>query len=352
MDSRRIVEEAREHLVDAVEDGRRRGLPVEDAEREAFERFGAADIVAAHVVPRRERMMGRFAAVLETAWRRKSWILVPTVLTAVVTSVMSYYFLPTRYQSESVIRIVSPGVDTDVNTAATSPSRARFQQITQNILSRTRLERMIGEFGLYKDGRENAPLEEAVLQMRRNINVSFRNSDNEHEGDASRFSVSFMSSDPGMAQKITERLAGLIIEENLREKEVETVGTTQFIESQIADLRVRIIAYEDALEKLRAQNGRRPLSQADLLPYEVLLERYKSLLVKGEESRVAANVRRSQLGEKFVVIDPARLPERPVGPSRLGVNIAGTFTGLGLGLILCCVRGRGGLITADAGPRR
>ncbi len=72
-----IVAEAREHLVDAVEDGRRRGLSVDDAGREAFERFGAPEAVAAHVVPERNRMMNRFAAVLDTMWHRKWWILAP-----------------------------------------------------------------------------------------------------------------------------------------------------------------------------------------------------------------------------------------------------------------------------------
>ena len=40
-DDPRIVAEAREHLVDRVEDGRARGLSIEDAQQEALERFGA-----------------------------------------------------------------------------------------------------------------------------------------------------------------------------------------------------------------------------------------------------------------------------------------------------------------------
>ena len=352
VDAPRIVDEARDHLVDAVEDGQRCGLSVEDAEREALERFGAADIVAAHAVSERDRTMDRLAAFLETVWHHRWWILAPTALTAVVTSVMSYYFLPTRYQSESVVRIVSPRVSAGVHTAGANPSHARLQEITQNILSRTRLERIISDFGLYKDQNENAPLGDAVLQMRRNITVNFRISNDAHDGDAGRFSVSFMSSDPGMAQKITERLTNLIVEENLREKEVEALGTSQFIDSQLADVRSRIVAYEQTLEDLRAQSGRRPLSQADLLPYEVLQETYKALLIDGEELKIAANLQRRAIGERFVVIDPPRLPEQPVGPSRLGVNVAGTFAGFGLGLILCCVRGRASLFTAGAAPRR
>jgi TolB protein len=97
----RIAEEAREHLIDAVEDGRQRGLSVDDAEREAFERFGTPESVAAHIARERDRTMNRFAATVDTVWRHKWWILAPTVVTAVVSVVISYYFLPVRYRSES-----------------------------------------------------------------------------------------------------------------------------------------------------------------------------------------------------------------------------------------------------------
>ena len=42
----RVVEEAREHLVDAAEQARQRGLSIEEAEREAIERFGPPELVA------------------------------------------------------------------------------------------------------------------------------------------------------------------------------------------------------------------------------------------------------------------------------------------------------------------
>jgi uncharacterized protein involved in exopolysaccharide biosynthesis len=340
LDDERTVEEAREHLVDAVEDGRQRGLSVEEAEREAFERFGAPEIVAAHVAPERDRMMGRFAVVLETVWHRKWWILAPTVLTAVVTSVASYYFLPTRYRSDSIIRIVSQRLPEWVLPTATDRSGVRVQHISQMVLSRTRLEMIIREFGLYQAERERAPLDALVLQMRRDISVTFLTSDQAQGDDVGGFNVSFVSSDPNMAQKITARLTALFVEENSRDRVTEVDGFTQFIDSQIDDLQSRIIAYEKTLEDLRAQNGRRPLSQADLLSYEVLQERYKALLIKREESRMAAGIERRQIGDQFRIVDPPRLPERPVGPSRLSVNLAGTFAGLGLGLAFVGVRGR------------
>jgi uncharacterized protein involved in exopolysaccharide biosynthesis len=339
LDDQDIVDEAREHLVDAVAAGQQRGLSVGDAEREALERFGAPEIVAAHAVAERDHMLMRFAAVLDTVWRRKWWILAPTVLTAVVTSAVSYYFLPTRYRSEASISIVSQGGPAGDLEAAAGRSRARLQHLSQNILSRTRLERIITDFGLYEVQQQGAPLGELVLQMRRDIEIDLL-SDGAPSDDVGGFNVSFVASDPTVAMKITERLASLFVEENLRGRESQVSWTSELVDTALADVRGRIIAHENTLEKLRAQRGTRPLSQADLLPYDVLLERYRALLIKSEEAKVEAQLERRSIGEQYRIVDAARLPERPVGPSRLGVNMAGTLAGLGLGLVFVGVRSR------------
>ena len=337
----RIVEEAREHLLDALEDGRQRGLSADDAEREAFERFGSPDAVARQVFRQGDHMMTRVVAVLETVWRRKWWILAPTVFTAVVTSVASYYFLPTLYRSESVIRVVAPRVPAEYvrPTSIESPS-ARLELIKQVAFSRTRLEKIIRDVGLYNDGRESAALLDLVRQMRSGINVTFLAPGTASGDGFEEFSVSFVSADPELAMKITDRLSVVIIEENIRLRAVDAQITTEFVRAQAEDVRKRIVEYEKSLEDLRAKNGRRPLSQADLLPYEVLQERYKALLIMAEESVAAANLESRMVGEQFKVVDPARRPERPVGPSRLGVNVVGALAGLSLGLVFVGVRSR------------
>jgi hypothetical protein len=61
---RRIVEEAREHLVDAIEEGLQRGLSADEAEREAFVRFGPPETVAAHFATERSRMSNWLLLIL------------------------------------------------------------------------------------------------------------------------------------------------------------------------------------------------------------------------------------------------------------------------------------------------
>ena len=68
--------------------------------------------------------------------------------------------------------------------------------------------------------------------------------------------------------------------------------------------------------------------------YDTLQHQYRGLLEKYEESKVAANLERRQIGVQFRVVDPARVPERPFTPHR-PLIVAGSFgAGLILGLAL------------------
>jgi hypothetical protein len=74
---KRILDEAREHLVDAVEDGLQRGLSADAAESEALARFGPPEVIAAHYATKRHRMskwlffiLTRLAGLTRTNERR------------------------------------------------------------------------------------------------------------------------------------------------------------------------------------------------------------------------------------------------------------------------------------------
>jgi hypothetical protein len=68
--------------------------------------------------------------------------------------------------------------------------------------------------------------------------------------------------------------------------------------------------------------------------YDTLQDQYRTLLRKSEDSKIAVNLERRQIGEQFKIIDGARLPERPVSPNRIRFNLMGILAGLGLGIAL------------------
>jgi len=68
--------------------------------------------------------------------------------------------------------------------------------------------------------------------------------------------------------------------------------------------------------------------------YDTLQETYRGLLMKSENSKMAASLEQRAIGEQFRILDPARVPLKPHSPDRLRINLVGTMAGLGLGVVL------------------
>ena len=60
--------------------------------------------------------------------------------------------------------------------------------------------------------------------------------------------------------------------------------------------------------------------------------KYDDLMKKFMEARVAHGLEKGQMGERFTLIDPARLPEKPVIPNRPAILLIGIFLGIGAGV--------------------
>jgi len=175
---------------------------------------------------------------------RRIWFLIIPWLLTIVATVGFAKLLPDRFRSESIILVVPPRVpDSIVKSAITAKIGDRLPSISQQILSRTRLERIIQDFGLYARERKKELMEDIVNDMRNDIDVKMI------KGDA--FYVRYVSNDARTAMKVTERLASLFVEDNLRDREVLTEGTNQFLESQLDDARRRLLEHEKKLEEYR-----------------------------------------------------------------------------------------------------
>jgi polysaccharide chain length determinant protein (PEP-CTERM system associated) len=68
--------------------------------------------------------------------------------------------------------------------------------------------------------------------------------------------------------------------------------------------------------------------------YETLQRTYTTLLLKKEDAQIAANLERNQIGEQFKILDPPRLPEKPISPNRPLFYALGALVGLAIGVAL------------------
>jgi polysaccharide chain length determinant protein (PEP-CTERM system associated) len=211
--------------------------------------------------------------VLSAVMRRWWMPVVPWIVVGVGTFLYARA-LPDRYRSFSVIQVIPPRVMQDyVRTAGATNLGERLPAISQQILSRTRLERIIQDFNLYGEERRKELMEDIVGKMR-NTDIRVQ----PVKGDA--FQVEFFAPDARTAMKVTERLASLYVEENLRDREGMIENANQFLESQVDDARRRLLEHEKTLEEYtRAHDGELPAQvQSNLQAIQSLQTQVQALV--------------------------------------------------------------------------
>ena len=90
-------------------------------------------------------------------------------------------------------------------------------------------------------------MEDLIEQMREDIAITVARDDS--------FRVCVLSSEPVTAMKVTERLAQLFIDQNLRDREQLAQNTNQFLNSQLEDARRRLVEHEKKLEDYRRSHS-------------------------------------------------------------------------------------------------
>ena len=89
--------------------------------------------------------------------------------------------------------------------------------------------------------------------------------------------------------------------------------------------------YEQRIERVPTRESELAELSRD---YSTLQTLYQTLLTKQEESKIAANLERRQIGAQFKLLDPARVAEKPFRPRRWMIDLCGIAAGLALALIL------------------
>ena len=137
------------------------------------------------------------------------------------------WVLPSVYRSGTLILVEQPTVPSQyvVPNIASDNLQDRLQSITQQILSRTRLMRIIENQNLYATSRQRATPDEIVEQMRKDIEIELV-----HDRDQlTAFNVYYSSGDPHVAQRVTKELTDLFISENLEARQEQSENTTEFL---------------------------------------------------------------------------------------------------------------------------
>ena len=187
--------------------------------------------------------------ILEIIVRRR-WMIILPVCFFLTLGVGMTLTAPKTYQASTLILVQQQSVPSEyVRSVVTSSINQRISTISQQILSRSNLEKIIDQFNLYADS-PDMYMEDKIAQMRRRVNVKIEQA--RHGTEA--FSIRFSGSDPQRVMRIANTLASYFMDENLKVREAQAVGTSEFLENELEKTRQRLEEMETRLSDYRAKH--------------------------------------------------------------------------------------------------
>jgi len=253
-------------------------------------------------------------------WSRRKWLAILAFAAPMVAAASLITFLPNMYRSTATVLVDRQQIpETFVRSTVTSALETRLQTISQEILSRSRLEALISRFGLYPDLRTQVPSEEVIKRMRGDIKLELKGIELRGASQATvAFTISYQGSEPGTVSLVTNTLASFYIEENLKARERQATGTAEFLKVQLEETKKRLDDQEQRVSEFK----RRYLGE---LPQQMetnlaTLERLHAQIRLNADTQTRAAERRqalsSQLAEaESLLATPPGMPGGPAAPA-------------------------------------
>lgn len=251
-------------------------------------------------------------------------LLLVVVLAGSAISFIIIHELPAIYRSEAVILVDSQKIpERYVSSTISTEVQDRLATISQEILSTTRLLKVIEDFGLYKNERKGLVQEEMIELMRKDISIKLDKGWTKDRPGA--FRVGYEGKSPALVAEVANRLANLFIDENLQTRERQAEGTADFISSQLQEakktldgLEVRISQYKlihnsDLPEQQTALSGTLGRLQLELQGNQDAINRAQQnkVMLQGTLDLVTAGARSSSPGSQPGASgDPASVPKK------------------------------------------
>ncbi len=186
----------------------------------------------------RELTFEDYAAI----FRRRRWlILIPALLGAMLGYALSWN-LPKKYTSHTTILVEQPTVpDSYVKPVVSEDLNQRLASMQEQILSRTRLQHLIEQFGLYGNSAKLVSMEDAVERLRKAISVTPLNPmAGTRSTELPGFNVDVTLREGRLAQQICKEITSMFMEQSLHLRQQQAEETTQFLVNQLDDAKAKL----------------------------------------------------------------------------------------------------------------
>lgn len=188
--------------------------------------------------------------------RRRKWYILFSILIILFGASVYCVVTPEKYKSSTTILVIPQRVPEGyVRSTIGSRVEERLFTMWQQVLSRTRLLAVMEELDLYPEERKNLPAEAVVEMMRKTVDIQVVSGSNSggrrRDSGENAFSLTVTHQNPRSAMLAAARLASFFIDENLKSREQQAVGTSEFLQSQLQSTKTRLEAQEEKVKQYK-----------------------------------------------------------------------------------------------------
>jgi len=187
-------------------------------------------------------------------WRilcRRRWYFIVPFLLILLAGIILAIKLPKIYKAQTLILIQPQKVPSAyVQSVVSTDIDSRINTISQQIMSRSNLEKIIAEFHLFSEPEYSRLFDEQKIKLLRKkiaVEVMRRN----YNAPADAFSISFKDRNPEIAAKVANTLTSYVIDENLKAREAQATGTSRFLEDELADIKKKLEVRDAMIKNYR-----------------------------------------------------------------------------------------------------
>ena len=195
------------------------------------------------------------------AFRRRRGMITLIAGIVFILGLITAFVWPPTYESSATILIEEQEIPVEmVQTTVTSYAGQRIQVISQRVMTRANLLKIIDKYALYVDERKRETTEEVLDTMRQDIKVDMVQADvvdprsGRPMAATIAFTVGFEGENPVLVQKVANELTTLYLNENLRTRTEKTEETREFIAAEAERLNNEIQRLETALSAFKEKN--------------------------------------------------------------------------------------------------
>ena len=211
----------------------------------------------------------------------RKWLVLGTfVLVSAATCIVTFR-LPNVYMSSTLIMVDPQKVpESYVKSTVTGDLRNRLGTLQQQILSATRLQKVIDSLNLYPVERKTMVREDVIALMRKDVSVSIVSNYGGSQ-DLEAFRIDYSGADAQLVARVANELANQFIDENLKAREQQSAGTSEFLQNQLQETKKVLEALEAKLKDFKLKHlGEMPEQQSANL--QILGQLQFQLQMEGE----------------------------------------------------------------------